>query len=275
MTFSRNRVVVKGNASIAPNATLRKREWRMKASHLEYRFRLLIIAAIITLGFWAPWIEAWGIGRRNSLLEVLALELSRLGLLPFLRAVPAVIVVAALIAAKAVVLRVWGTACLGTATVNHGQMKASAVVADGPYRYVRNPLYLGTWSMAAAMAFLMPVTGALFAMVLLAVFQARLILAEEAFLTAQLGEPYLAYQRAVPRLFPRLRAALPPSGRKPHWVRAVLAEICPIGVFITLAFLSWSYNNNLMVRAIIVSFGLSLVTRALLPVTKQDPNLPE
>jgi hypothetical protein len=40
----------------------------------------------------------------------------------------------------------------------------------------------------------------------------------------------------------------------------------PIGVFITLAFLSWSYDNLLMVKAIIVSFGVSLIVRALLPM---------
>jgi len=244
----------------------------MKASAIEYRLRVYIIATIVTLGYWAPWIEAWGIGRRNSLLEWLALELSRLGLLPFVAAVPAVIVVAALIAAKAVALRVWGTAYLGTFTVNHGQMKAGAVLADGPYRYMRNPLYLGTWCMVAAMAFLMPVSGALFAIVLLTFFQARLILAEEAFLSVQLGECYRAYLRDVPRLIPRLHTRLPSTGREPHWFRAVLAELCPIGVFLTLACLSWSYNNSLMVRAIIVSFGISLVARALLPVTRQDPN---
>jgi protein-S-isoprenylcysteine O-methyltransferase Ste14 len=247
----------------------------MKATAIEFRLRVLIIAVLVTLGYWAPWIEAWGIGRRNALLEGMALELSRLGLLPFTAAVPVVIVLAALIAAKAVFLRVWATAYMGTFTVNHGQMKAGAVLADGPYRYMRNPLYAGTWCMVAAMAFLMPVSGALFTMVLLTFFQARLILAEEAFLSVQLGECYRAYLRTVPRLFPRLRTRLPSTGRKPHWLRAVLAEINPIGVFVTLACLSWSYNNGLMVRAIIVSFGLSLVVRALLPVGSQEPGSPE
>jgi protein-S-isoprenylcysteine O-methyltransferase Ste14 len=247
----------------------------MKASAIEFRLRVIIIAAIITLGFWAPWIDAWGIGRRNALLESLALELSRLGLLPFTAAVPAVIVLAALIAAKAVVLRVWGTAYLGAFTVNHGKMKAGAILADGPYRFVRNPLYLGTWCMAAAMAFLMPVSGALFAMVLLTIFQARLILAEEAFLSVQLGECYRAYLHDVPRLFPHLHTRLPSTGRKAHWAHAVLAELCPIGVFLTLTCLSWSYNNSLMVRAVLVSFGVSLVARAFLPADKQVPTLPQ
>ena len=177
----------------------------MRASAIEFRLRMAINAAIILLGFWAPWIEAWGIGRRMTLLEWLALELGRTGLVRFTVAVPLVIVVSALVAARGRALRVWGTAYLGTGTVNSLDMKAGAVVADGPYRYVRNPLYLGLWFMVAAMAFIMPVSGALFAMVLISVFLMRLILAEEAFLATQMGERYKLYLRAVPRIV----AALP------------------------------------------------------------------
>jgi protein-S-isoprenylcysteine O-methyltransferase Ste14 len=196
--------------------------------------------------------------------------LSRLGLVSFAVAVPLVIGVAALIAAKGALLRVWGTACLGRSTVHHAQMQAGAVMTDGPYRYLRNPLYLGTWCMIAAIAFLMPPTGAIFAMVGITIFQMRLILGEEAFLTVQLGQPYIDYLHAVPRLFPHLRAMLSrtgpaPSGRRPQWLHALLAEINPIGVFIILAFFSWSYSYRFMVRALLVSFGLSLVVRALAP----------
>jgi protein-S-isoprenylcysteine O-methyltransferase Ste14 len=241
----------------------------MRATAIEFRLRMAIMVAVIALGFWSPWIEAWDIGRRVSLLEFAALELSRLGLLAFTAATPVVIVVAALLAAMAVVLRVWGTAYLGPGIVNNAEMKAGAVMADGPYRHVRNPLYLGSWSMVAAMSFIMPATGALFVMVLLTVFLLRLILGEEAFLTAQLGEPYRAYLCAVPRLVPRLRTSLAHVGRKPQWGRALLAELNPIGVFLTLAFLSSRYDNRLMVRAILVSFGISLVVRALMPGIRQ------
>lgn len=226
---------------------------------------MAINAAIIILGFWSPWIEKWGLGRRMTLLEWLALELGRTELVRFTVAVPIVIVVSALIAAVAAALRVWGTAYLGSGIVNSLDLKAGAVVADGPYRYVRNPLYLGLWFMVAAVGFIMPVTGALFAVVLVSVFMVRLILAEEAFLAARICEPYALYRRAVPRLFPRVRTNLPKGGGRPHWVRAVLAELTPIGVFVSLAFLSWSYDSRLMGRTILIFFGASLVVRALLP----------
>jgi protein-S-isoprenylcysteine O-methyltransferase Ste14 len=233
---------------------------------------MAINAAIIIFGFWAPWIERWGIGSRISSLEWLALELSRTGILPFTVATPTVIVVGAAIAGIGALLRVWGTAYLGSGIVQSANMRAEGVMADGPYRFVRNPLYLGLWCMVVALAFLMPPTGALFALVLLTLFLLRLILGEEAFLSKQLGEPFRAYLVSVPRLVPRLRTTVMRGVSKPNWLRGVLAEILPIGVFITLAALSWSYDNRLMGRAVLVSFGISLVVRALLPGASAETN---
>lgn len=243
----------------------------MKASAIEFRLRMAIMTTIIVLGFWAPWIETWHMGSRTSLLEWIAIELARSGLLSFTVATPVVILLATLIAAKAAVARVWGTAYLGAGVVTHAQMQAGAVMAAGPYRYVRNPLYLGSWMMVVAMAFIMPVSGAIFAIVLSTIFLFRLILGEEAFLTAKIGEPYIAYKSAVPRLIPRMRTTLPRAAFKPAWLRAVIAELNPIGVFLVLAVLSWQYNNWLMVKAVIVSFGVSIVAKAFLPRTSDVP----
>jgi len=237
----------------------------MGATRFMFRLRTLILFVVVFLGFWSPWIEILHLGQRLSLLEWLALEISRLGLLTFTAATPVVIILGSLIAAAGVVLRIWGTACLGPATVLHARMQAGALVVSGPYRYVRNPLYLGVWCMMAAMSFIMPPTGALFTMVLVTFFVLRLIHGEEAFLTAQLGQPYRDYLRAVPRLIPLLRTALPAGSDRPVWGSAILAELNPLGVFFTLAVLSWSYNNLLMIKGVIISFGVALVVRALLP----------
>jgi protein-S-isoprenylcysteine O-methyltransferase Ste14 len=237
----------------------------LRATAIEFRFRMAINMAIIVLGFWAPWIDGWGAGSRISLLEWLALELSRAGLLRFTAAAPVVIVAGALVALLGALLRVWGTAYLGPGTVQSFEMKAQGVMADGPYRFVRNPLYLGLWLMVAAMTLLMPPTGALVTMALLTVFLMRLILGEEAYLQTRLGEPYRAYLASVPRLAPRLRTTVARGSARPHWVRGVLAELLPIGVFLTLAVVSWTYDNRLMGRAILISFGVSLVVRAIVP----------
>lgn len=243
----------------------------MRATSIEFRLRLLILVVLIGFGYWAPWIDARLTGTRISLLEGLALELSRVGILPFAAATPAVIVLASLIAAIGAILRIWGTAWLGTATVNRMQMHAGHVVADGPYRYVRNPLYTGTWFTIAAVSFTMPASGAIVCLVLVSIFLMRLVLAEESFLAAQLGDAYANYARTVPRLFPRIRTLVSPSGRRPQWGRAVLAETNPLGILLILAGLSWRYDNALMLRAIVINFGISLVIRAFLPSAKIDP----
>jgi protein-S-isoprenylcysteine O-methyltransferase Ste14 len=129
--------------------------------------------------------------------------------------------------------------------------------------------------MLGALALLMPASGALFVLVAAPLFLFTLIRGEEAFLTAQFGDSYRAYLLAAPRLIPRLRTNIPPSGNKPHWLQAVLSEINPIGVFIVVAFLSWTYDARLMVRAIAVTFGVSLIVRAFMPGLKQGTNSPE
>lgn len=240
----------------------------MRASRIEFRLRMLIQVVIVLMGFWAPWIGALDLGRRFSTLAWLALQISRLGITTFSIATPVVIVLGSLVAALGALLRVWGTAYLGYQTVHHGSMQSGALMADGPYRYVRNPLYLGGWCMMMALSLTMPPSGALFTIVLSGFFYLRLILGEEAFLSSRLGEPYQHYLRAVPRFIPRLRAGLPSTGHKPHWLGALLTEIMPIGVFVTVACLSWTYDNELMLKAILISFGLSLVVRALAPSTQ-------
>jgi protein-S-isoprenylcysteine O-methyltransferase Ste14 len=244
----------------------------MKASAFLFRYRMIVLGSIVALGFWAPWIEALSLGSRISLLEWLALEISRAGLLTFTVSTPVVIIAGALAALAGAVLRIWASAWLGHGIVINANMQAAALTADGPYRYVRNPLYLGMFLWMAAMCLLMPPTGALFTLIGALLVMLGLIRGEESFLAKKLGDPYRAYLRAVPRIFPRLRTTLAPSCNKPHWLQAVLSEITPIGVFFTFACLSWTYNNRLMMRAVLVSFGVSLVARALMPGLKPAVN---
>lgn len=235
----------------------------MRASAIEFRFRMIIHLVIIVLGFWAPWIEPLHL-HRTSLLEWLALEITRLGLVSFAVATPIVIALATLIAALSAWMRVWGTAYLDPSVVTGLAMDAGGVMTSGPYRYVRNPLYLGTIFMAAAMAFAMPVTGAVFAVILTPLFDLRLILGEEKFLGEKLGEPYQAYLRAVPRLIPRLRTTLPPSSHAPHWLHSILTELLPIGVFLVTAVLWWRYDSSLVGLAFFVAFCVSIAVRGFL-----------
>lgn len=249
----------------------------MKASAIEFKLRMLIMVVIVVIGFWSPWLALPGTtivgwGARTPLLEWLALEVSRAGLLTFTAAAPASIVLAAVLAALGVFFRFWGAAYLSYGTIHHHEMQADAMMASGPYRYVRNPLYIGSWFTIAAICFLMPPTGALFSIVLLTLFLLRLIRAEEGFLQAELGTPYSEYLQSVPRLIPRFRTNLPAAHHHPHWLLALFTELNSVGVFITLGILSWSYDHLLMLKAIVVSFGISLVIRALMPQGHVNPD---
>ena len=238
----------------------------MKATALEFRLRSLIHAVIYVLGFWAPWnyllhldtIRTW---------QLLAAYLYRAGWLSFSAGTIAVLSAGILLATLAAALRTWASAYIGASIVLSSALHGDQVVAAGPYRYLRNPLYLGTFVHTLVLALLMPPSGAVFSIILIAIVQLRLIAAEEAFLTQQLGEHYLAYRAQVPSLFPALRAKLPASHVLPNWSAAFLGEIYMWGVALSFAMAGWRYNAFLIIQGVIVSFGLGLVTRAFIPKT--------
>jgi hypothetical protein len=99
-------------------------------------------------------------------------------------------------------------------------------------------------------------------------FYFRLILGEEAFLAEQIGEAYQEYKRQVPRLGPALRARIPASAARPEWVTSIVAETLPVTWPLCLAVLAWRYEPLLLIRCLLICFGLSLVTRAFLPKKK-------
>ena len=61
-----------------------------------------------------------------------------------------------------------------------------------------------------------------------------------------------------------LRARFAPI-RATNVLAAVLSELWPVGYAIGFAVLAWHYNPQLLIKVLIVAFGLSLVARALLP----------
>jgi protein-S-isoprenylcysteine O-methyltransferase Ste14 len=79
------------------------------------------------------------------------------------------------------------------------------LVLEGPYRYVRNPLYDTDFALIVGTALL---TRSWFLMLLAALYAAQLALQlplEERELRARFGRPYRRYCELVPRFLPRLR----------------------------------------------------------------------
>lgn len=236
----------------------------MKATPFEFRYRLWIRFAIYVLGFWAPWARyGRGAARVTTTWLKLAGGLASTHAMTLQSATVAVTSLAIFLAAVGAAFRVWGTAYLGAEVVTSGAMYEQTVVAAGPYRHVRNPLYFGSLVFSLAVAILMPPTGAIFFMLASFAQMSRLILGEEAHLAARQGDSYLAYKTWVPRLFPSMVARVPASPARPRWLQAVATETYVLGTTTCFAVLAWRYNALLLTQALIVCFGVTLVVRAL------------
>jgi protein-S-isoprenylcysteine O-methyltransferase Ste14 len=144
-------------------------------------------------------------------------------------------------------------------------MHGETMLADGPYRRTRNPLYLGTLLHVIGLAILMPPSGAIFCIVMIWVLQVRLAIAEEPFLARRFGAAYVAYRNAVPRFLPAPTPQVPSAGKHARWGQAVVGEIYMVGVVVTFAVFGWQFNATTLERGVLISLGAWLVVKALLP----------
>ena len=236
----------------------------MRVSIWEYRFRVPLHFLIFTLGFWPFW-EPWlGLGTKSTWLTLSAL-FARQGWLGFQAATVVLLVIGVLFTAAGAWLRVWGAAYLCSGIVLSSQMHARSMLAAGPYRRTRNPLYLGTLLHTVGVALLMPPAGAAFAIAAIWILQLRLAAAEEPFLAERFGASYERYKATVPQFLPSPRPLTPAGGAQPQWWQALAGESYMVGVVITLAGFGWDFNAQPLVRGILISLGVSLVLQALLP----------
>jgi protein-S-isoprenylcysteine O-methyltransferase Ste14 len=78
------------------------------------------------------------------------------------------------------------------------------VVAAGPYKYVRNPMYIGALAMLAAYGlYLRSPSVVMFALAWIVAVHLGVVYLEEPDLRRKFGESYEDYCRAVPRWIPR------------------------------------------------------------------------
>ena len=78
-------------------------------------------------------------------------------------------------------------------------------VATGPYRYVRNPMYIGGWFVLAGFGMYgLSISILLFSFVWLLLFHLFVILYEEPNLEQRFGRSYLDYKKGVNRWVPHL-----------------------------------------------------------------------
>jgi protein-S-isoprenylcysteine O-methyltransferase Ste14 len=195
----------------------------MRASEIEFHHRFWFIGGIFWVGF-----ACYSFDHQNAAVAVAQL-LSRRAIDSNSAAsshpVRLVFAFAALLAVLAALLRTWAAAYLRSVVVHDHALHPENLVADGPFRQTRNPLYLGGVLLAAGIGFLASRLGWCVMTFGLLFFYYRLIFREEAALTASQGESFRAYCAAVPRFFPALRPRVPASGAKPRWGQAFAGEM--------------------------------------------------
>lgn len=152
---------------------------------------------------------------------------------------------AALVALTGAAVRTWGTAYLGAGIMTDRGLHSERLTADGPFRFVRNPLYVGLVLTAAGLSVTIDIPGGVLLVVLMALFVLRLALREESGLAAAQGEAYEAYRRRVPRFLPSPRPRLPSSGAVPQWRQALVAEFMAWSFAVALVVLAVSLNGRL------------------------------
>ncbi len=137
-------------------------------------------------------------------------------------------------------LRLVGAAYLRDRVVQHRDAQAETLCVSGPFRFVRNPLYLGNIILALGIGAFAPVCG--LGLLLLGTTGFAWILAtyETHVMRARFGEAYCSYERSVPALVPRITAvaALGPettpsfrSGMRSELLTAALAAATIIACF--------------------------------------------
>ena len=186
----------------------------MRASDFEFRNRFWIISALFFAAF-----GLYSVDHRNAaqMFARLLHQDSRFG-------VQLVLTFGALLAFLAAWIRTWASAYLHSSVVKDADIHADRLVADGPYRHLRNPLYFGTILLGVSFGLMANPEGFFLLVGGLTVFVLRLIGREAVELEAIQGAAYRRYVRAVPALLPAFDPRVEASGTRPRWRQALFGE---------------------------------------------------
>jgi protein-S-isoprenylcysteine O-methyltransferase Ste14 len=227
----------------------------MRATDFEFRNRFWVIAGLFAAAFGAYTFDHRNAGQ--TLARALGHD-TRLG-------VQIVFSAAALVALAAAWIRTWANAYLHTSVVKAPVLRTERLVADGPYRHLRNPLYLGTVLLGVSFGLIASPTGFVILVAGLTLFTLRLIGREEAELVARQGAAYEAYRRAVPALLPALRRWVHASGAAPQWKQAFIGEGMMWAFGIGLALFAVTLNQWVLYTFCAVGFISYLPGRSTKP----------
>lgn len=104
-------------------------------------------------------------------------------------------------------VRLWGVSVAGTETRTTGRVGGTHLFIDGPFGYVRNPLYVGNMTMYVGVGIMANALMPYLAIIAFAFFLLQytlIVTKEEEYLHATFGDEYERYMQAVHRFMPRL-----------------------------------------------------------------------
>jgi protein-S-isoprenylcysteine O-methyltransferase Ste14 len=231
----------------------------MRASEFEFRHRFWVIVLIFIVAFESYTLEP--VNAVEWLLKALGRSSPAPDFFPTAPAARVIFASGAFLVFAAAAVRTWGTAYLENEVVRDGSVRAERLVADGPYRYVRNPLYFGNILMAFGTGLMASPIGWLVLMAGMALTARRLIGREEVLLLEKQGDAYRAYLERVPRLWPSLRPRLPAGGIAPHWGQAWLGEMWMWVLFVGSADFAFTLNGRVFDIMVIAGLVLSRVVQ--------------
>src|SRR5579871_6410758 len=154
----------------------------MGASDFEFKHRFWIFGAL----FWVAFTTYW-VGDQNAG-AALVDGIARLhGAAAADWQYHAIFAVGAFFCLASATIRTWATAYLKSEVMVDRRLHTSRLVADGPYRYVRNPLYFGNILLALGFGLMAGRAGFFLLVIGMIVYSYRLILREEAGIQASQG----------------------------------------------------------------------------------------
>ncbi len=194
----------------------------MRATNFEFRYRFWFIISIYAVAFLSYRLDH--VNASVALVKLLAGSAFDMNSLAARQAIQFVFAVSGALVLVGAWMRTWGGSYLRTEVVHDTRVHTEKLVANGPFRYIRNPLYFGNLLMAAGIGLYASRTGWFVLMIGQTLFLRRLIGREEAALLETQGDAYRAYVAAVPCLWPSLRPRVPAGGTQPRWLQAFLGE---------------------------------------------------
>ncbi|HXX01789.1 MAG TPA: isoprenylcysteine carboxylmethyltransferase family protein [Candidatus Acidoferrales bacterium] len=238
----------------------------MRATEFEFRNRWWVIFAIFFAAF-----GAYNIDHVSSAQAIVGWVARRAGITAADNDLRILFAVGALFLVLAAFLRTWGTSYLRSEVMRDRQVHTERLLADGPYRYVRNPLYLGNIFMAMGIGLMASRTGFVILVLGMTIFVIRLLLREEAELARDQGEPYRNYCAAVPRLVPAISPQVPPAGDVPRWAQGIRAELMYWIMALAMAVFAVTLNIRLFWGLFAVAMATAFLYKRPAPKVHPPP----